>query len=303
MQGDGSFDLIPFSDDKVPPSFGLNNPGVLCYLNSLLQSLVSLSSFVETVLKNPDYMKKTKTGNAMYNFISNASIGADVSNCSSLILSALMEDMKERNSTSNFGSSQESASEAFVLILDMMTPVGTKPSECPLSKLFAYRTSCKTVCKGCKNVTSSIDEGYTHNLFSNVNRALIEEDVTTQCSEISQFTCEKCGAKGPAGRCYQLSMISEVLVCTFNIYRTRNEVGKLPDSLSFRCLNGKKSIHKLASKVIHFGTVNGGHYITHCNRHDKLIMFNDSHVTEVAPLNTDTNVYMAFYQFHNLTEL
>jgi ubiquitin C-terminal hydrolase len=50
--------MISFNKNFIPNNFGLTNNGSICYFNSLLQSLISCSSFNQLVLElNITYFK------------------------------------------------------------------------------------------------------------------------------------------------------------------------------------------------------------------------------------------------------
>ena len=58
-----------YDAELVPPPFGQQNSGAVCYFNSLWQMLIGLSAFASTVLKHQDYMRQTTTGTAVLNFV------------------------------------------------------------------------------------------------------------------------------------------------------------------------------------------------------------------------------------------
>src|SRR5271166_1649456 len=97
--------MDPYDGGLAPPPFGLNNTGVICYLNSFLQMLAGCTSMARKILQNEEYLAKTETGRAMYNFFSaftylavdNNYYARDVAEreialLSSRVLSALMRD-------------------------------------------------------------------------------------------------------------------------------------------------------------------------------------------------------------------
>jgi hypothetical protein len=117
----------------APDGFGLNNTGAICYFNSFLQTLAGCTAFTRAVLQNKDYLLQTGTGTAMLRFVE-AFVGPegrrapaqDVAHHSSRVLGALVSDLRVRRprALKNFGGGQSSASEALVLLLDMMEPAG-----------------------------------------------------------------------------------------------------------------------------------------------------------------------------------
>jgi ubiquitin C-terminal hydrolase len=177
-----------YQKEFVPPTFGLNNSGVVCHFNSLLQSLAGCPGLVKAVLSNPSYMEKTKTGKEFYAFINafatldgaKKTPDAGIELHSSNVLNALVADLRVRRPSVTFGASQESASEGLVLLLDMMEPPPaekkessegkekgkengkepkaedkSKTEESPVTRLFLHRYRCELHCSGCKNVVAS----------------------------------------------------------------------------------------------------------------------------------------------------
>ena len=152
-----------YDEKYVFNAFGLTNTGAICYLNSFLQMLSSLTCFNKKVLENEEYMKKTLTGNAMYNFIKSCYDKTEISSHSTKILEALVKDLSTRRPNVQFGVGQESASEAFMHLLDMMEGDG---EEKLLTDLFMHRVVNRTVCVNCEKTVSEIKERNTiFNLF------------------------------------------------------------------------------------------------------------------------------------------
>jgi hypothetical protein len=192
-----------YDETIAPQPFSLNNTGVICYFNSLLQALAGQPAFLRAILKHEEYMKKTRTGRAVWNFVNmfveidasrkicaRAKASEDTINHSSLVLAALVQDLKERRPDVRFGASQESASEGLVHLLDMIEPpvmVGNstppraiategKPThqeqapgpggdtvcpvsvESPITRLFLHRYQCEVYCTKCRNRVSTMTD-------------------------------------------------------------------------------------------------------------------------------------------------
>src|SRR5438046_2511182 len=118
-----------FDEKYVLPAFGLHNVQAICHFNAMLQALLSCPSVVKAILTNREYFLATRTGTAMLAMVEAAQRdpGA-VGPHSGQVLQALLTDLRERRPNARLGASNESASEDFVMFLDMMeTPVQTKP--------------------------------------------------------------------------------------------------------------------------------------------------------------------------------
>jgi hypothetical protein len=162
---------------RTPPAFGLANTGAICYLNALLQALASCPHFIRAVCDNPQYMSKTPTGAALFNFARAVELSAQTAagaadqrvhvdaRHSGLILSALVSDLAARRPGVQFGGGMEGASEAVHLMLDMVEPasetaateegagedaiasVGQASS--PIAPAFSTRVVVQTWCQNC----------------------------------------------------------------------------------------------------------------------------------------------------------
>lgn len=216
----------------APASFGLNNTGAICYLNSFLQTLAGCTSLTRAILQNADYLGQTRTGKAMLAYFrafaddrgAKAPPAQDIAYLSAGVLSALVADLAVRRPHVRFGNGQESASEALVHILDMMEPPSLAPeeeaaliaaevrgdgpdalpaihsAESPITRLFLHRFRCDLHCRKCKKVVSKeTDYAVNFNLFHfdrlRTQPATLEEfskAVRLQVSATEDYKCDEC---------------------------------------------------------------------------------------------------------------
>lgn len=303
-----------YDESVVPSSFGLNNTGVICYINSLLQMLVSCTAFIKVVLANKEYMAMTRTGKAMYDFVF-ASLNPSnppVQLLSQNVLSALVEDLKMRKPKVHFGAGQESASEALVLLLEMIEPTGvlttpasltttppTTPLHHPISDVFRHRYICRIYCDNCKKTgPESVDTGVILQLFGSLpkDEAEFTKLIRSYGNPITECECEHCGSGTRLFRCYQLALIPEVVVCSFNIYGERPPDRYFPDKFSIPAKGGGSMSFKLVAQVEHSGTLSGGHYVARGLRKNGIMSFNDLG-TSPSTLSPSPNTYMAAYHY------
>jgi hypothetical protein len=323
----------------VPQRFGLNNTGVICHLNALLQALVSCPAVVRATLEGRDYLAKTATGMAFHDFIAAAVPDArlpgrvpfegttTLENSSAAVLRALTADLRARRPHCLYGPKQESASEGLVLLLDMLDdpdpcPLGIDVDEKtgaekvvyeenPVARLFYHRCQAVVYCGACKVPVSDVtDIAVQFNLFhydslrkKPQTPAEFGEILRSRVDFLEGFRCDKCGKKAGSYRHYNLRMIPEVLVAVFNLYEDRRgrAARYAPSRVPFPGVGGTQLIYRQVAQVEHSGTRAGGHYIARGLRADgEAYHLNDTAAT-LSALGPTPNVYMVFYHCELLT--
>lgn len=317
----------------VPQRFGLNNTGVICHLNSLLQGIVGCSAVVRAAAANRDYLGKTATGRAFYDFIWEAvpasrlagsgpfTAGVALENRSPGVLHALVADLRARRPHFRYGPSQESASEGLVLLLDMIDDPSPEPvgvgvdektgaetlvyEENPIARLFYHRYQAVVYCKDCKkSVSEEPDVAVQFNLFhfdglkkKPRTPAEFGEMLRSQVSFLEDYRCEECGKKAGGFRHYLLRMVPEVLVTLFNLYRDRRAqtIRYVPTRIPFPGLRGTQLIYRQVAQVEHFGSCAGGHYIARGLRADGQVYRLDDSSAVLSVFGPSPDVYMVFY--------
>jgi len=293
----------------APRPFGLNNTGVICYLNSFLQVLAGCTAFTRTVLDNAGYVARTRTGQAVLQYIRAFAPqqlpeegGPDISGLSARVLAALVLDLRARRPLVRFGGGQESASEALIHLLDMMEPppgdgpdVGPEPEgipRSPVTELFLHRFRCDLHCRRCHQIVSKdTDNAVVFNLFHIDSLrdppqtvADFSKAVRLQVSATTDYGCPECKQKTEAVRIYSLSMVPEVIVCAFNLYTAFGSGARraryFPERLEFPAIDSGKLVFRLVGQVEHAGTLAGGHYWARGLRADgKVYVLNDTGVS------------------------
>jgi uncharacterized UBP type Zn finger protein len=307
----------------IPRPYGLGNTGTICHFNALLQGLASCSAVVRAALSNRRYLSKTATGQALYDHFAAtapevaASLGggagaerfggegAGLAGSSSVLLQALVRDLRQRRPGFRFGPRQESASEGLVLLLDMLDdPAG---EENPIARAFYHRYEAQVYCAACKaGVSREQDVAVQFNLFHYDGLpqpprtpAAFSEMLLAQLSNLDGYRCESCGDRGGGYRHYCLRMIPEVLVCLFNLYDDRRprRVRYYPSRLHFPGRGGARLAYRQVAQIEHYGQRSGGHYVARGLRGDgRVYCFNDASVAP-SSFGPTPNVYMVFYHY------
>jgi hypothetical protein len=256
---------------------------------------------------------------------------------SAAVLRALVDDLAARRPHVHFGGGQESASEALVHILDMMEPpraprgpsLAVESAESPITGLFLHRYSCGLHCRGCKNIVSAatLDHAVSFNLFhidqmrdppataADFAKALCQQDSTTEGFRCPECPCPGCGARPVDGACpscktqahpvdavrrYTLTMVPEIIFCTFNLYVEYGGARRpryFPDRLEFPTHGGGRLLYRLVGQIEHSGSLSGGHYWARGLRADgRVAVLNDASVATGA-FGPSPDTYIIAYNY------
>lgn len=325
--------LRPFERAALPKPFRLNNYGSICYFNSLLQMLASATAFTGTVLENEQYMKRTVTGTAVLAYVKaySAAAGpaADISLLSSKVQAALVEDLRARQPNVKFGSGQQSASEALVLLLDMIEAPLTAEEEKekkdalekklsvprhlkPITMLFENRYDCVFHCGACNASTSdaprsdmAVHMPAFHLLSLKKQPETALEFGAAMQEYISPVDDCKCGACGVVSkeskRVYTLRLVPEIAIVSLNVYSADRKLQHVPDEMVFQYRGELGIVHRRSAQVLHTGTLSGGHYVAEVERQAGPTLTNDS--CDPVPLTQFTkspNAYLVLFQYEKV---
>ena len=175
--------FIAYDIDYVPHPFGLRNTGVICYFNTLLQCVASCPSIVKATVDNAEYMSKTQTGKAFYNFMravqengKNPAFQVDPSH-SENVLKALVLELRVRRPKFRFGTGMESATESLILLMDMI--------EHPSEKEEAPADAEAVVCTADARATKAQAD---HPIFTLLHMRLRDQVCCIACNEANPAT-------------------------------------------------------------------------------------------------------------------
>lgn len=287
-----SNDYCLFEEAQLPEAYGLANTGVICYFNSLLQLIAGCTSIAATAVVHSHEIYKTRTGRAFLEYLAAPTGGQSHTR----LLDALRADLAERRPRVAFGTNQESASEALVLLLDMIEPdpaPGQVSVPGPLTQLFQHRSRAELTCPACRRVVSAtVDLSVVAYMgHYSPGGAAFTESLRGHDSETTDFKCECGAAAGAATRTYRLTMASEILIVAFNMYTSHGAGAReFPERFELPPL-----AYRLVGQVEHSGSLHGGHYWARGLRRGGVAMLNDFSATPSAFAPTPYTYLLAYH--------
>jgi ubiquitin C-terminal hydrolase len=302
-------DLRPFNTRRLPQPTGFRNIGFTCYYNSLIQSLMSCSSFVDLIAQPRD----DKFLSALHNTIADPTT---IPYSWSILMQSIV---KKSPNNAYFTNGQQCAAELYTLLLDVID------QEEDIQELFTYRRQNEIFCPECKKIYSSVTE--TNNLFdlplNNGNVKDQSSDVpcstsstSKNCNTVESFllrhnsdvdanaVCTLCHSKGPKKKTSRLRLAPEILFINVKQYRCQKQCEKIYESIKFQEWmefdSTKKLKYRAVAYIQHYGSIGGGHYTAVALRPDQNTTawyhFDDQSVS-AASFAPDDNTYCILYHY------
>jgi len=317
--------MDPYDPKLVPKPFGLNNTGALCYFNSFLQILAGCTSFTRQVLKNRELMDCTITGRAVYQFCDAYAVvssdGAVVARqvpvegiemMSSKVFEALFADIRTRRPRFELSTGQDDVRMLVDMFVDMLevTAEGkdsrTSATENAVTQLFLHKYNLTTRCRSCKRAHNPPPEGKMAVFVMTpqrrrappTNPAEFAGWVRRAALWNEDYRCEGCLQKSTCVTEYNLAIVPEILICTFNLktdewMHTHSVTGEkiigkasgervanyFPERLEFPAIGGGTIGFRLIGQAEHSGGNNSGHYWARGLRDGGVCRLNDYSVS------------------------
>jgi ubiquitin C-terminal hydrolase len=263
------------NDDHILKTCGLTNSGVICYMNSFLQSLLSCTSLTRYFLSQEERFieEENIVAIAYIKLIKNiqASEKYDAVMDSTEIFKAIVAVTKKKFPDTQFGNGQEDSGEGLHLFLDAI-------DDDRLYKFFMYKYVVRVWCLVCKqrvkDVPDQVDEscvlevplqltGFTTN-YNKMALSPINNHIRQYLSSFDEFTCPKCSQQ-KCCRAYQLIRAPEIITIMFNKFYAKNNI-EFPSALMFPTPGNSVINYRMVAKIEHAGGRGGGHYWAHCYR-------------------------------------
>lgn len=305
---------------------GFNNIGFTCYYNSLLQSLLSCTSFVEELLsdnynRDPiikllNYMTRNlKELENLENDINNINTERkdvlidEVNRLGPITWRAMIQKLAQKSPEfARFAMGQQCAAEGFSLFLQSIEEFNS------IQNLFMYRRRNRIYCGDCKSYFSHVDE--MNNIFEVEPLVENESKEVSQLKNLNEFLmnqknkvdenciCTKCSVKSEKLKTSTLVMVPEILFVMSKKYRYNRESDQgekldvytdFPEKLVFKSKNQKEFHYTAVAQIEHVGsTTHFGHYYAICKRKNGWYCLNDNGISP-AEFKPTVNTYIVVY--------
>jgi ubiquitin C-terminal hydrolase len=308
--------LIEFKSKFLVYPFGLYNNSIICYFNSLIQTLLSCTSITEYLLYNEE---KFKNNNfiTIYITILKKYIQSEhhsnflVDNNNLLLFNEFLQNIKIKNN--KFGYDQEDSGELLIILLDII-------NDTYINNLFLHKYKCDIYCKNCKNIINikndtsiffEVDINEINNnflkydidkKFSNLNKF-----IRNNYSELDAYECLQCKNSTTNIKINRLTIVPTIIIINLNKYKEKYNF-QYPIELYFvnQTLNNCYK-YKIISTINHSGTQSFGHYIAksirknheYKNYNDKeldIYLLNDTSYQK-DNFKSTPNSYLLFYHY------
>ena len=319
--------LIAYDEELCIRPVGFNNNGVICYFNSMLQSLLSCTSFI-------DKIKNTSTSNPVIKYLKELITlhmellkSPDIDNVIKKRIHAMSIDIwkvmvlvnKKKNKDFTFNG-QQCASEGYNHLMESIDDVFE------IKNLFTHRYNTNLYCFDCSKWISSVNsinniftidpelhvyqldrftamDKFEENIFtelynlcdlSDFNKYMIKQNSFVD----ADYKCPKCEKKGEKYKLNYLVMIPEILIVMAKKYdnnlKKKYIMTDFPKHLIFKGNNGLLK-YEAVSQIEHSGNLNSGHYWAISKRKNgKWYMLNDMTVNE-SEFKPTENTYIVVY--------
>ena len=281
---------------------GLRNIGAICWLNSLLQSLLTCKHFFDYIRTHKD-IHKNNTYKSLVEICESIEKSDDILDKSSYFLKAFISDLKSNKKEIDIGFGYQCSSEGLILILDQIN----SPK---INSLFTHSYEIELVCnESGKSLSKRRANDTIFYIFDeeSLQKKGLRDYLLSHESELEkEFIPEDWKNEHQPHYTYkrvaQLKRISEIVVIALNRYMTtglkslpRNAAIKLPNTFT---IDSNKQIamhYKKIAEIDHLGSLRGGHYISRCVRDKDVYLLNDSSYKKFQ-LETLPSTYLTWYE-------
>tara|TARA_B110000263_G_C15300674_1_gene507812 strand:- start:2017 stop:2796 length:780 start_codon:yes stop_codon:yes gene_type:complete len=230
-------------------NIGLRNINSICYLNSIIQSLISINNFNKGIKKKKEeYIKdNNEIGMLFYNIIIKIEKEIEISEENYIMSQKLGY------------SGQQCAHEVLIKIIEKLN----------MEDLFKIKHEKSIYCTECEIITNTSDD------ISYIYENFIDEDenitniINQNINTLNDYKCDDCEKKVKQIIINNLKETNDVFIIIFNqYYKKRNKKYE-------KILNLYTGNYKLKAKIEHIGSQYGGHYWAKRYKEAQIIKIDD----------------------------
>lgn len=294
----------------LPAPFGMYNQGVNCYMNSLLQALITLGPFQKCVATHREQLEKDPLGRRLVALIRSAHERTQAWDGSANLVQEL------RREGVSFGQGEESASEAFVLLLEHLDEASKKKDS--FTRIFESEYWRAQKCTECgkkreRRITNCFVDlfGIPRDILDQKNARRFGSWLEQHVDVVEDYHCTSsaCNRKHDTVRLdahLELEFAPPCLLLCFGAYRAYGqETYDWWFPPQFTMVAQCTLTYRAVATVEHSGTLQGGHYWAKALRLPVVdgeasetalaYTLNDLSTLELPELSASRNTYLVFY--------
>jgi len=254
-------------------NIGLKNINSICFLNSLIQTLLSCKTFVNTIKNNKDsYMRENNIiGIIFFNIILKIENNISITNDNEIL--SIKMGLTGENCTH----------ETFINLINILK----------IEKIFNMGYENNIYCTKCEKITQQfINNAITYELFHEQEKKKnFSKTINSELEYLTDYTCDFCKKNNIHLKQTNLIEANSIFVVMFNQYNEKT-IHLYENELIL--LNNK---YKLVAKINHKGSLNNGHYWMDRYTDSGIYMINDEYIKKIEDDNKNNiYTYMLFYE-------
>lgn len=264
-------------DDELFP-FGFDNIGANCWLNTMLQTLMSCTGFNQYMQENSDSFVLSPVGKEYLKILEE-----NESDGSIQFLYAFAASLKKPNTLKISG--QQCAHEGLTKFTECLSQVR-------IDRMFEwiYRTEIECPTCGEKSITRDVSNSVQHVVTYDLPADKFIDAIRNREGIITEYTCEKCKVKSNTTRKEKLVRAGEIICVTMEKSQI---IRKFPESFIIASNKGDLS-YKLVAIADHYGSYSGGHYAARVLRQGRWFRCNDTQVSLSNPIPTGSESMLLY---------
>lgn len=272
-----------FDANHVIEQSGLHNMGSTCYMNSLLQCLMSCTSLTKYFLKNKErYKKENNVVAVAYILILTGAKNSGLR----LLFDALNKKYPGRLT------GQQDSNEALHLFLEAI-------DDDKLYSLILHKHYTKLWCYKCRKQISTKEDKSVIYEIPTTNKQL-DETINHTIEALVGYKCPMCSCKDSTLKVQQLAHMPDVLVVQFNKY-FKKKTNTFPYSMEFKSIYQLNLKYELVGIINHMGAMSSGHYNADVFR-KSWYHIDDDTIVDGSP-NPTEHSYILFYHLSNISQI